>query len=385
MGNLCEQPNRGQYNNNSSARLAEQLGIDDKTLDKLEKVFQAIDFDGSGEVDVSEFLQFFELQRTRFSKRVFSVMDADGSGEMDFTEFLLAVWNYCTFNKYALIRFAFELYDEDQSGMIDVEEMTLMLTDVYGKRALTSSKQANHVLAKIKVLGGGLTSNQVEVSYPVFLDFCNKHPALLFPAFHLQLTLQTKIIGRRFWEGLERKRDKIQKKAAKSGGGSGGSESGGVNDPSEVNFRDVMKFLAEMNEDDREAALEEALVSAVDSMDETFHAEAHAQAQREIGRLRTMAQTDAVMGGGPSTSGSGGSGSRRNSKIRRSNTVGSASSRSSRPVRLNSGRGGKGGKGGGGGQHRYGLHEFGLTSEEVAQAFAKYLVMVERIKSNPNS
>jgi len=49
------------------------------------------------------------------------------------------------------------------------------------------------------------------------------------------------------------------------------------------------------------------------------------------------------------------------------------------------GKGGKGGKGGGGGQHRYGLHEFGLTSEEVAQAFAKYLVMVERIKSNPNS
>ena len=48
-------------------------------------------------------------------------------------------------------------------------------------------------------------------------------------------------------------------------------------------------------------------------------------------------------------------------------------------------KGGKGGKGGGGGQHRYGLHEFGLTSEEVAQAFAKYLVMVERIKSNPNS
>ena len=40
------------------------------------------------EVDVSEFLQFFELQRTRFSKRVFSVMDADGSGEMDFSKSL---------------------------------------------------------------------------------------------------------------------------------------------------------------------------------------------------------------------------------------------------------------------------------------------------------
>ena len=87
---LCKSAPTGQYNNSSSEKLAEQLGIDTRTLNRLEKVFQAIDFDGSGEVDVAEFLQFFELQRTRFSKRVFSVMDADGSGEMDFTEFLLA-------------------------------------------------------------------------------------------------------------------------------------------------------------------------------------------------------------------------------------------------------------------------------------------------------
>jgi len=95
-----------------------------------------------------------------------------------------------------LIRFAFELYDEDQSGAIDVDEMTLMLKDVYGKKALTNNKHACHVLEKIKVLGGGLTNaTTIEVSYPIFLDFCNKHPALLFPAFHLQLTLQVSLIG----------------------------------------------------------------------------------------------------------------------------------------------------------------------------------------------
>ena len=112
MGQLCGASASGQYQSGSSAQLAAQLGISNSTLSKLEKVFSAIDFDGSGEVDVGEFLAFFELKRTKFSKRVFSVMDADGSGEMDFTEFLLAVWNYCTFNKYALVRFAFQLYDE---------------------------------------------------------------------------------------------------------------------------------------------------------------------------------------------------------------------------------------------------------------------------------
>jgi hypothetical protein len=50
MGNVCKTARVGQYNTSASARLAEQLGIDDRTLNRLEKVFCAIDFDGSGEV-----------------------------------------------------------------------------------------------------------------------------------------------------------------------------------------------------------------------------------------------------------------------------------------------------------------------------------------------
>ena len=257
-------------------------------------------------------------------------------------EFLLAVWNYCTFNKYSLIRFAFELYDEDQSGSIDVEEMTLMLKDVYGKKALTNNRNAAFVLDKIKVLGGGLTNaTTIEVSYPIFLDFCNKHPALLFPAFHLQLTLQTKIIGRRFWEGLEKKRDRIQKKAAKNG-------MGGGENSDDMNFRDVMKFLTELNDDDREAALNQAMESAVDAIEETFQEDAKAQARREIGRLKTMAQTESSRGtrhGGPRSS--------RNSKLRRSSTTGSAHSRRS---------GGGGGGGSGGGNRGSGGSQYSVES-----------------------
>jgi hypothetical protein len=58
------------------------------------------------EVDVSEFLQFFELQRTRFSKRVFSVMDADGSGEMDFSKSLKI---YCNSAKSIELHYTFLL------------------------------------------------------------------------------------------------------------------------------------------------------------------------------------------------------------------------------------------------------------------------------------
>lgn len=146
---------------------------------------------------------------------------------------------------------------------------------------------------------------------------------------------KTKIIGRRFWERLEAKRDRIQRQAAKNGGGGSG---GGP----DANFRDVMKFLAELSEEDREAALNVAMESAVDAIEGTFQQDAKVQAQREIGRLKTMAQTEAIRHG--SSGGSTGSRrSSRNPKMRRSSTTGSSASRGS----INSSRSSGGGSGSG--------------------------------------
>ena len=58
-------------------------------------------------------------------------MDEDGSGEVDF-QICASVYN-CTFNKQSLTRFAFDLYDEDNSGLIDADELLLMLKELYGK------------------------------------------------------------------------------------------------------------------------------------------------------------------------------------------------------------------------------------------------------------
>ena len=62
MGGVCGSKPDGQYNNSSSQKLAQQLGIDDRTLTRLERVFQAIDFDGSG---VSNFNLINVVRRSR--------------------------------------------------------------------------------------------------------------------------------------------------------------------------------------------------------------------------------------------------------------------------------------------------------------------------------
>ena len=72
-------------------------------------------------------------------------MDEDGNGVVDFKEFVVAVWNYCTLSPSALVHFAFDLYDRDESGWIEQHEIEQMLQDMYGKKAKHSSASLQRV------------------------------------------------------------------------------------------------------------------------------------------------------------------------------------------------------------------------------------------------
>ena len=61
--------------------------------------------------------------------QVFSIFDGDGNGQIDFKEFVLALWNFCACSDSALRIFAFDLYDNDTSGKLEIEEVEHMLRD----------------------------------------------------------------------------------------------------------------------------------------------------------------------------------------------------------------------------------------------------------------
>lgn len=110
------------------------LALTDQAIYKFWQTFKKIDLDGSGAIEIVEMLVYFDIERTQFTKRVFGVFDEDGSGEIDLREFILALWNYCTLGKATLVIFAFDLYDKDGSGIIDSDELGLMLKEVYGSQ-----------------------------------------------------------------------------------------------------------------------------------------------------------------------------------------------------------------------------------------------------------
>lgn len=75
----------------NSALLDELQGQTSFTREELQKMlvrFRKLDADGSGSIDVDEFLAVAGVAKNPLAKRVISVFDTDGGGTVDFPEFV---------------------------------------------------------------------------------------------------------------------------------------------------------------------------------------------------------------------------------------------------------------------------------------------------------
>lgn len=176
-------------------RTIETLGITREDAARILAVFFRIDKDASNEVSLVEFLSYFKFEPTKFAVRCFSIMDEDRSGEIDFREFLVSIWNYCTYTKHGLMLFAFDLYDLDNSGEIDQDEMERIVVEIYGTGDRTSY-MAKQLILEINKLSG---MDMISINKEQFCKFVHYHPSMLLPAFTMQHELQKRVLGRRYW------------------------------------------------------------------------------------------------------------------------------------------------------------------------------------------
>jgi hypothetical protein len=99
-------------------------------------------------------------------------------------------------------QFAFDLYDADNSGVIEVSEAQFMVKDIYGEE-FERSPRAKKVYQKLEEL------DLSEIDFPAFREFTQKHKAMLYPAFALQLSLKKYVMGEAFWKNQAENRYKI--------------------------------------------------------------------------------------------------------------------------------------------------------------------------------
>lgn len=101
---------------------ADALRLTQRHLKKLREKFDAIDVDGSGNIDVDEFFEACQENKSPITDRLFEQIDLDGSGTIEFDEYVRILATYCMYTKDEILRFCFETFDKDGSNGIDEKE-----------------------------------------------------------------------------------------------------------------------------------------------------------------------------------------------------------------------------------------------------------------------
>ena len=186
-----------------------ELGWSHQTIESFWKIFCRINSSCTGEISFTEFLEYFELHKTRYTKRCFEYFNTTGGNSIDFLEFMISVWNVCTTNPDTLTNFAFDLYNLNSDGELSYPEMEILVEELYGKEGKTSGngKQCLTDLTYFAERSGGTLSSDD------FSIFALHHSMLLFPAFQIQQSIQQRVQGLRFWERVrEQQERRLQKK-----------------------------------------------------------------------------------------------------------------------------------------------------------------------------
>ena len=120
--------------------LLDELGFTRKEGKKLWETFEVLDQDGGSSIDFGEFCDFFDLEKSPFTERCFLLLDRGATGQINFPQFVLCCWNYCTYDKLALAKFAYRLYDADNTGNIPVKQLFSMIEEIYDIHTLTGGR-----------------------------------------------------------------------------------------------------------------------------------------------------------------------------------------------------------------------------------------------------
>lgn len=156
---------------------------------------------GNSTVGVEEVLAWFDLENTPFTTRLFNVIDTNRDGKLTFGEFVFALFRFLSQNDVTLQRFAFDLYDVDESGLLSPVELCFMLCETFGKDYLhhpISRSVAVELQALVKNKGSHFSREDFGV-------YARTHPQLLYHVFTIHSLLRSRIMGVRWWRKWDKK------------------------------------------------------------------------------------------------------------------------------------------------------------------------------------
>ena len=109
-----------------------QFAVAPNQLKKYYERFIQIDRDGSGSITYEEFCLVLEDEDSELLRSLFDIFDLDGSGALEMIEFIVGLSSYCTgTTNEERMKFAFMICDSDQSGQLDREMISKILSAMF--------------------------------------------------------------------------------------------------------------------------------------------------------------------------------------------------------------------------------------------------------------
>jgi len=169
----------------------------------MQAIYNKVDADRSGEIDVVELLTLLDIDRTAFTERIFSAFDKDHTGRIDFYEFVVSLWKFCTLGDGSLNVFTFDLYDSDADGKLSNDQVHKMFRELFGAKAMDSEVVKAGMAELLK------EATKDSLSIEVFIPYCKYHQALLAPVFTIQDKLRRATLSGLTWESISMRKIEV--------------------------------------------------------------------------------------------------------------------------------------------------------------------------------
>ena len=203
-------PNYKQGQGNEVMETAKIFGYTQHDLNLLYGYFSDCNVNNDGHLSITEFLVMSDLDGSKGMKLlgevIFRLFDGLNDSKLTFHELILCLYFFCTQERDLLELFAFQLFDADDSGVMTSQEVSFMVSMIWGMHTTvtyskghkrTETTHDKHVEDALKLLDA---DHSGDVTLEEFLVYVKKAPIVLFPIFELQMKLRDKTLGRSRWE-----------------------------------------------------------------------------------------------------------------------------------------------------------------------------------------
>ena len=177
---------------NKLKAMVEFLAMSEADVMNLMASYKEMDEDDSGEVSLTEFFDYIDVDRSVFGDNMFKFLDEDNDGQLDFPELVNAVGTYCMFGVKEWLLFAFGMFDPHGNGYILEPELRELLVTIHGDNPLHTGG-VDRVMDVFDRNGDG------KVEWDEFESVNRRYASMFMPIFTIQKQMQKNFLGQRFW------------------------------------------------------------------------------------------------------------------------------------------------------------------------------------------